>query len=36
MSILWTTEIGRKLMWIAAGMIIVGGFIINRIVKMDV
>jgi tight adherence protein B len=36
MSLLWTTEIGRKLMWIAFAMIIVGGFIINRIVNMEV
>jgi len=36
MSLLWTTEIGRKLMWIAFGMILVGGFIINQIVNMEV
>jgi tight adherence protein B len=36
MSLLWTTEIGRRLMWIAFGMILVGGFIINQIVNMEV
>jgi len=36
MSLLWTTEIGRKLMWAAFGGIVVGGFIINRIVNMEV
>lgn len=36
MSLLWTTEIGRKLMWAAFGGILLGGFIINRIVNMDV
>jgi len=33
---LWTTEIGRKLMWAAFGGILLGGFIINKIVNMDV
>jgi tight adherence protein B len=36
MSLLWTTEIGRKLMWAAFGGIMLGGFVINRIVNMDV
>jgi len=33
MSILWKTEIGVKLLYAATGMIAVGGFIINRIIK---
>ena len=36
MSLLWTTELGRKLMWASFGGIVLGGFIINRIVDMDV
>lgn len=36
MSLLWTRPIGIKLIWTAAGMIIVGGFIIRQIVNMDV
>jgi tight adherence protein B len=36
MSILWTTEIGRKLLWVASGMIVVGGIIVRQIVNMDV
>jgi tight adherence protein B len=36
MSLLWTRPIGIKLIWTAIGMIIVGGFIINQIVNMDV
>jgi tight adherence protein B len=36
MSLLWKTPIGVKLMWIASGMIVVGGFIIRQIVNMDV
>jgi len=36
MSILWKTPIGVKLLWIASGMIVVGGLIISKIVKMDV
>lgn len=36
MSILWTTPIGIKLMWTAAGMIVVGGLIIRKIVNMEV
>lgn len=36
MSILWHRDIGIKLMWIAAGLIVFGGFVINRIVNIDV
>lgn len=36
MSILWTTPIGVKLMWSAAGMIVLGGLIIRKIVNMEV
>ena len=36
MSLLWKTEIGRKLLWAACGGIVLGGFIINRIVNMEV
>jgi len=36
MSILWHRDIGIKLMWITAGMIVVGGIIIQRIVDIDV
>jgi tight adherence protein B len=36
MSILWTTAIGVKLLWTAAGMIVVGGLIIRKIVNMEV
>jgi tight adherence protein B len=36
MSILWTRPIGIKLMWGAAGMIVVGGLIIHKITDMDV
>jgi tight adherence protein B len=36
MSLLWKTPIGVKLLWIASGMIVVGGFIIRQIVNMDV
>ncbi len=35
-SILWHRPIGIKLMWAAAGLILVGGFVINRIVDIDV
>lgn len=35
-SILWHRAIGIKLLWGAAGMTVVGGFIINRIVNMEV
>lgn len=36
MSILWKTNIGRKLLWTACGMLFVGGLIIRQIVNMDV
>jgi len=36
MSLLWTTPMGRKLLWGGVIGIIVGGFIINRIVNMEV
>jgi tight adherence protein B len=35
-SILWQRDIGIKLMWAAAGLIVVGGFVIWRIVDIDV
>jgi tight adherence protein B len=36
MSILWTRDIGRKLLYAAGAMIVVGSLIINKIVKIDV
>jgi Flp pilus assembly protein TadB len=33
---LWTNPKGVKMLWTAAGMIVVGGFIIHHIVNMDV
>jgi tight adherence protein B len=36
MSLLWTRDIGVKLLWAASAMIIVGGLIIRKIVNMDV
>jgi tight adherence protein B len=36
MSVLWTNPTGIKMLWMAGGMIVVGGFIINKIVNMDV
>lgn len=36
MSVLWTRSIGIKLMWAAAGLTALGGFVINRIVDIDV
>jgi tight adherence protein B len=36
MSILWRTAIGVKLLWIASGMVVVGGLIIRNIVNLDV
>jgi tight adherence protein B len=35
-SILWKNPMGIKMLWSAAGMIVVGGFIIHNIVNMDV
>jgi tight adherence protein B len=36
MSLLWTNPLGIKMLWIAGSMIVVGGFIIHKIVNMDV
>ncbi len=36
MSLLWTREIGIKLLYAASAMIVVGGIIINKIVSMEV
>jgi len=36
MSLLWTREIGVKLMFAAGGMLVVGTLIIQKIVRMDV
>jgi tight adherence protein B len=36
MSIMWTNPVGIKALWTAGGMLVVGGFIIHRIVNMDV
>jgi tight adherence protein B len=36
MSLLWTREVGIKLLYISAGMTTVGGLIIRQIVNMDV
>jgi tight adherence protein B len=36
MSVLWTRPLGVKLMWIASGMIVLGGLVIRNIVNMEV
>ena len=36
MSILWTREIGIKLLWASGGMTLLGGLIIRQIVNMEV
>lgn len=36
MSVLWTREIGIKLLWISGSMTVVGGLIIRKIVNMEV
>jgi len=36
MSILWTRDIGVKLLWASAGMTVIGGLIIRKIVNMEV
>jgi tight adherence protein B len=36
MSVLWTREIGVKLLWAAGGMTLLGGLIIHKIVNMNV
>jgi tight adherence protein B len=35
-SILWHRDIGIKLLWGAAGLILIGGFVIHQIVNIDV
>jgi tight adherence protein B len=35
-SVLWKDPMGIKMLWTAAGMMVVGGFIIHHIVNMDV
>jgi tight adherence protein B len=36
MSVLWTNPTGIKMLWASGVMIIIGGFVINKIVNMDV
>jgi len=36
MSVLWTRDIGVKLIYMAAGMTTVGALIIHKIVNMEV
>ncbi|MGD0938747.1 MAG: type II secretion system F family protein [Terracidiphilus sp.] len=36
MSILWTTQIGKEMLWASFGMLVVGGLIIRHIVNMEV
>jgi tight adherence protein B len=36
MSIMWTNPVGIKALWVAGGMLVVGGLIIRHIVNMDV
>ena len=36
MSILWTRDIGIKLLWTSAGMTVLGGLVIRHIVNMEV
>jgi tight adherence protein B len=36
MSLLWTRPLGIRMIWAAGIMIVIGGFIINQIVNMDV
>ncbi len=35
-SLLWTTEIGKDLMYVAGALIVLGGIVIHKIVNMDV
>jgi tight adherence protein B len=35
-SLLWTTPVGVKMLWISFGMLVVGGLIIRHIVNMEV
>jgi tight adherence protein B len=36
MRVLWTNPTGIKMLWAAGVMIVIGGFVINKIVSMDV
>lgn len=36
MSVLWTTPIGLRLLWISGGMTVVGALLIRRIVRLDI
>jgi tight adherence protein B len=36
MRVLWTNPLGIKMLWTAGVMIVIGGFVINKIVSMDV
>ena len=36
MSMLWTRHVGVELLWLSAGMTVVGGLVIRHIVNMDV
>lgn len=36
MSLLWTTPLGVKCLWVSAGMLVLGGLVIHKIVNMDV
>jgi len=36
MSVLWTREIGVKLLWASGAMTLLGGLIIRQIVNMEV
>jgi len=36
MRVLWTNPLGIKMLWTAGVMIVIGGFVINKIVNMDV
>jgi tight adherence protein B len=36
MSVLWTNPMGIKMLWVSSIMIVIGGFVIRKIVNMDV
>jgi tight adherence protein B len=36
MGTLWTDPTGRKMLWAALGLLVIGGYIIHSIVNMDV
>jgi tight adherence protein B len=36
MGTLWTDPLGRKMLWAALGLLVIGGYIIHNIVNMDV